>query len=362
MHSLIANTRQQEMATNKNAQLRYQILDRCFSNFQKRYEIYDLLDEVNEKLSDIFGSKSKIGIRQIRDDIKYMRDRMSYNAPIIAYPYEGKKCYYRYSDRTFSINNNGLSVEDISNLKSTIDILSRFRGTATNIWLEEVISNLEYRFGLKSNVEQLVSFEQNEQLKGVEHLASIIDATVNHQPLEITYLTFKGKEIQMIIHPYFVKQYNSRWFMYGLNDELNRISNLALDRIQYYRNSEKPYKKNTKYDFSTYFDDVIGASIPNENVKKEVIGLRFSANRFPYVVSKPIHKSQKVIDEGMGVVEIQVRPTRELDQQLFSFIPDVEVLYPEWYRQQISKKIEENFKKYLSVQKGCTDNSDLCTR
>lgn len=362
MHSLIANTRQQEMATNKNAQLRYQILDRCFSNFQKRYEIHDLLDEVNEKLSDIFGSESKIGIRQIRDDIKYMRDRMSYNAPIIAYPYDGKKCYYRYSDRTYSINNNGLSVEDISNLKSTINILSRFRGTATNIWLEEVISNLEYRFGLKSNVEQLVSFEQNEQLKGVEHLANIIDATVNHQPLEITYLTFKGKEIQMIIHPYFVKQYNSRWFMYGLNEELNRISNLALDRIRYYYNSEKPYKKNTKYDFSTYFDDVIGASIPNDNVKKERIGLRFSANRFPYVVSKPIHKSQEVIDEDKGVVEIQVRPTRELDQQLFSYIPDVEVLYPEWYRQQISKKIEENFKKYLSVQNGCTDNSDLCTR
>jgi len=61
-------------------------------------------------------------------------------------------------------------------------------------------------------------------------------------------------------------------------------------------------------------------------------------------------------------VEIEVRPTRELDQQLFSFIPDVEVLYPEWYRQQIMEKIEENLNKYLSMQKGCTDESYLCTR
>ena len=348
------------MATNKNAQLRYQILDRCFHNFQKRYGIDDLLDEVNEQLFDIFGTM--VSIRQIREDIKYMRDRVSFNAPIVAYPYDGKKCYYRYSDYSYSIYKNELSVADLNKLQSTIDMLGRFRGTAANVWLEEVISSLECRFGLKSNTEHLISFEQNDQLKGIEHLADIIDATINYQTLDISYLTFRGKEIVMTIHPYYVKQYNGRWFFYGLNDELNRISNLALDRIQSYKKSEKPFIKNEYYDFSTYFDDVIGATIPSDDVKKETIGLRFSTNRFPYVVSKPIHKSQKVIDESNGMIEIQVRPTRELDQQLFSFIPDVEVLYPEWYRQQIQEKIEENLKKYLSMKKDCTDNTDLCTR
>ena len=310
------------MATNKNAQLRYQILDRCFSNFQIRYTIDDLLEEVNKHLYDISGIT--VSKRLILDDIKYMRERLSHNAPIVAYNYEGKKCYYRYSNPDFHIYNNELSVTDINKLQSVIDMLARFRGTATNVWLEEVISNLEYRFGLKSNAEHLVSFELNEQLKGVEHLADIIDATINHQTLEIVYLTFKGKEITMTIHPYYVKQYNGRWFL---------------------------------YDFSTYFDDVMGATIPNDNVKKETIGLRFSANRFPYVVSKPIHKSQKVVDEDNCVVEIQVRPTRELTQQLFSFIPDVEVLYPEWYRCQIMEKIEENLKKYSSMKIDCTDKA-----
>ena len=348
------------MATNKNAQLRYQILDRCFSNFQKRYEIDDLLDEVNEQLLDIFGTT--VSTRQIREDIKYMRDRVSFNAPIVAYPYDGKKCYYRYSDRNFSIYNNELSVADLNKLQSTIDMLARFRGITSNVWLEEVRSKLEYRFGLKANAEHLVSFEQNEQLKGIEHLADIIDATVNHQTLKIVYLTFRGKEIQMNIHPYYVKQYNGRWFLYGLNDERKEISNLALDRIQSYVKSEKPFRKNEIIDFSTYFDDVMGATIPNEDVKKEIIGLQFSANRFPYVLSKPIHKSQRVVDESNCIVEIQVRPTRELDQQLFSFIPDVEVLYPALYRQRMMEKIEENLKKYLSMKNDCTDNSDLCIR
>ncbi len=85
------------MPTNKNALLRYQILDRCFSDFSRKYEIDDLLDEVNEVLYDI--ANTKVGLRQIREDIKFMRDRVSYDAPIEAYKYVGKRCYYRYTDR-----------------------------------------------------------------------------------------------------------------------------------------------------------------------------------------------------------------------------------------------------------------------
>lgn len=43
------------MPTGKNAQLRYRILDRCFSDFNRKYEIEDILDEVNEQLYDLYG-------------------------------------------------------------------------------------------------------------------------------------------------------------------------------------------------------------------------------------------------------------------------------------------------------------------
>ena len=56
------------MPTNKNAQLRYQILDRCFSDFSRKYEIQDLVDIVNEALYDLYGTE--VSLRQIREDIK----------------------------------------------------------------------------------------------------------------------------------------------------------------------------------------------------------------------------------------------------------------------------------------------------
>ena len=63
------------MPINKNALLRYQILDRCFSDRHRRYEIEDLVDKVNDALLDMYGKT--VSLRQIRADTTYMRDRVS---------------------------------------------------------------------------------------------------------------------------------------------------------------------------------------------------------------------------------------------------------------------------------------------
>ena len=332
------------MSTNNNASLRYLILDRCFSNTHHQYTIDELLDIVNEKLGDKEGRS--INMRQLRKDIQDMRDRVMYDAPITAYPLDGRKCYYRYSDSDFSVFNNELSSEEIENLQTTIKVLGKYRGIPANAWIEEVVSSLEYRFGIKANSENLISFEQNEQLKGLEYLSTIIDATINHQPLDIDYCTFKENKIRMLIHPYYVKQYNGRWFLFGLDNGHDRIANVALDRIQHINNTSVVFKKNKSVDFSTYFDDIIGVTIPQENVNKESIVLRFAQERFPYVVSKPIHQSQRIIEGEDCEVEIQVKPNRELYQQIFSFIPDIEVISPQWLRNEIIKKINENLKRF----------------
>lgn len=339
------------MPTNRNAQLRYKILDRCFSDFHRRYEFKDLLDEVNEKLIDLNGKG--ISKRQLRDDIKYMRERVTFDAPITATPCDGKKCFYRYSDPDFSIFNNELSLEEIENFHATIEMLGKYRGIPANAWIEEVISNLEYRFGIKVNPENLISFEQNQQLKGLEFLSNIIDATINHQPLDVDYCTFTGNKIKMLIHPYYVKQYNGRWFLFGLDDGHERIANIAFDRIQHINIANIAFKRNDSVDFNTYFNDIIGVTISKKYVKKESIILRFTKERFPYVVSKPIHQSQIIIKEEDYEVEIQVKPNRELYQQIFSFIPDIEVVSPLWLRNDIKEKLADNLRKYSSMQNSC---------
>ena len=338
------------MPINKNALLRYQILDRCFSDRHRRYEIEDLVDKVNDALLDMYGKT--VSLRQIRADITHLRDRVAYNAPIVARPIEGRRCYYTYEDPHFSIFNNELSVQEVTELRSTIDMLSRYRGLPGNVWLEEVISKLEYRFGIKTNRENIVVFEQNEKLKGLEFLSAIIDAAINRRALQLQYRTYAGKEISSTIHPYHVREYNNRWFLFGLEESSigsPRIANRPLDRIVKLSLSDVEFIPNTIEDFSTRFDDIVGVSTPDAPGNIEHVQLKFDEDRYPYIVSKPIHQSQTIVNDEEHIIQIDVRPNKELKSIIFSFFPQVEVLSPEWLRQEIKGKIEENLKKYITV-------------
>ena len=350
------------MPKSKNAEHRFMILDRCLSDFRHKYTIYDLLEKVNDLLYDANGSKSTIMMRQLRSDLNAIRKMLPDDVYLEAIPFDGKKCYYRYSEEGFSIYKNELSVSEVQNLRSTIEMLNKYRGIPSNGWLEEVISNLEVRFGVKRDAENLVSFGQNDQLKGIEYLSDIIDATINHQPLEIEYTSAKGRYHKHILHPYFVKQYNNRWYLFGLDNGEKRIKNLAFDRIQKITFSNQVFIKNTDIDFNTYFDNVVGVTVPNSAEAVLIdLYLKFSPGRFQYVISKPIHKSQEIISKEDYTIRLRLYYTKELEQQIFSFGPDVEVLAPEPIRAEFSKKIAECVKFYFPVQNLCTDSDDLCT-
>ncbi len=53
------------MATNKNALLRYQVLERCFPDFRHKYTIDELIDKVNDRLIDLCGTE--VGVHSVHD-------------------------------------------------------------------------------------------------------------------------------------------------------------------------------------------------------------------------------------------------------------------------------------------------------
>lgn len=100
----------------------------------------------------------------------------------------------------------------------------------------------------------------------------------------------------------------------------------------------------------------MGVTVPKEHPIAEKVVLKFDPARFPYIVSKPIHSTQEVINEEEHTLQITVRPNKELEAQIFSYGPQVEVLEPLWLRQQIEEKIVETLNKYSSRKKDCTDD------
>lgn len=332
------------MPINKNRMLRLRILDQCLR--RQNFTFKQLVEEVNDRLRELH--EVEISGRTIREDIRFMKD--SFNAPIDKRPYVGKKCIYYYTHPKFSIFNNELSDEEVTKLRETIEILGRFSCLPGKEWLEKVISSLEYRFGVDQSNEKYVSFDQNEKLLGLRHLSSIIDATIKHQPLLLEYRSFGGTIKSVTIHPYHVKEYNNRWFLFGLEvtDNGNYITNRALDRIISFANSNVEFIPNRDTDFNSYFNDIIGVSIDENSELVDVI-LKFDEKRFPYVLSKPLHHSQSVIPGQNHTVKIRVKPNKELESQILFFGSQVEVLEPECLRKSIADNIAESYKKYFDT-------------
>lgn len=329
------------MPVTKNAFLRYKILDRCFSG-SVRYSIDELLDFVNDELEA--QGEYGISLRQLREDIKNMRS--IYDAPIDAKPNWGRKCYYAYSDEDYSIFKSDISDEDYKALQSTLGMLAKYK--VTNVWLEDIIANLEHRFDIVPNTEKLVFFDENRNLKGLEFLSDIIKHTVAHEAIDVVYRSYRGHEETYCFHPYCVKQYNGRWFVLGYESKYGRISNFALDRVVSFKKSDRQFVVNTFIDVDDYFKDIIGVTVPNGDAEILDIRLKFEKERFPYVVSKPLHHSQEIVDESNCIIEVHVKKNKELIQKIFSYMPDVEVLSPSSLREEIIDAIKRNLEKYNS--------------
>lgn len=350
------------MPTNKQALIRYFALDRCFSSTYRFYFIEDLIKECNEALYNNTGLekyadplKPGISRRQILNDIAFMESSNGYNAPI-QHCKMGKRVYFRYEDKSFSIRKAPITDEEILQLQSTLRMLGRFQGFPQFEWIDSMISNLEDKFHLKGSSETVIGLDGNEYAKGNEFITPLFEAILTKTPLYVTYKTFHKGVRNWTIHPYFLKQYNNRWFLLGMNDDKeNQITNIALDRIESIKPSTIGYKPNSIImDFNEYFEDVIGVSIP-VGKKIEKVVLRFSPYRFPYVLSKPIHGSQKTINKEKCMISIEVIPNNELDALLLSYGNDVEILKPQELRTKIAEKVKECAKKYFPMHKDCTD-------
>lgn len=344
------------MPTNKNAAIRYQSLDKCFRDRRHRYYMEDLIDKCEEAIY-YYNGVGGVSRRQIFEDIKFMESETGWSVPLER-KQDGRRVYYRYRDPDFTINAQPLTEDEARQLRSVIITLRRFRGLPSNAWVDEVISNLEWRFGLRGKQENMIGFEQNPYLRGLNLLPDIIDAATSHQAVRITYRNYKNcdEEYTVVVHPWYIKQYNNRWFLMAYDAEADRISNYALDRIQNFNVEEDvAYIPNKEVDFEHYFDDVFGVTIPPSDVEKIRVLLQFSKKQYPYIVSKLLHHSQEIVDAENRILAVEVRPTYEFTQLILSFGFDVKVLGPEPFKQEILANLRRNLQNYDEMQIDCTD-------
>lgn len=336
------------MATNKHATIRYHTLDQCFSNFGRRYYIEDLIEACNESIYEYSGTQEGVRRRQIFDDIKFMESEQGWSIPLEKIK-DGRKVYYRYSEKNYSIKKQIINESEVDQVKETLSILNRFKGMPQFEWMEELFVRIDSAFYRKdSSNPTIVGFEQNPYLKGLDFFSDLFNAIQYKRTIEVTYQSFKQEIPQkMFLHPYYLKQYNNRWFLFAFNEKVNSISNLALDRIIEIKESNCPYIENTEIDFEEYFDDVVGVTV-NDSIDPQKIILQINNELLPYIESKPIHGSQKIKErnnEG-ALIELSLQLNYEFISLIFSYGASITVIEPEELKTNIISKAKKLLQNY----------------
>ena len=335
------------MPRNKNAMIRYRTIDRCLSNWSRRFYIEDLINECADALSDYTGSAVSISKRQILEDLRYMEDREGWSAPIER-KRDGHKVYYKYSDKRFSIVNQPMTQDERRMIRDALALLSKFDGVPQFEWLTELDERLEVAGMMGAKIAKAVSFQSNPYLKGMEHFRQAFYSILNKRAVRIAYEPFGAAVRTIVVSPYYLKQYNNRWFLIGKRNDYHRLSNYALDRVISMEETTSDFEA-CEIDFEDYFADVVGVSV--RDIPAEKVVLKVDETAAKYIMTKPLHPSQEAnpvkSEDGNWLITLKrVQDNYELRSLLMSFGDSVEVIEPSTLRDEMGQIVEAMCKKY----------------
>ncbi len=334
------------MANTKGQGIRQREIDKCLKS-ERGYSTAELMEKCNNELR-VRGYEEVTSRNTITSDLDEITTVYCVEIEKIRI---GRNIRYRYEDRNFSIYKTPLTDGQKEQLKEIIESISIYEGRPQSEWLSGFTEEMKSILEIDScDREKVVGFDNNEKLVGLEHFKPLIDSIRHRKAVSVKYRSFNSPEVeQVVFHPYYLKQYNNRWFIFGEKNDRTDLTNYALDRIVTLSESDVLYRPNNgKYDFSTYFDDMVGVS--RKDGKPVTVRLWISAFRYPYIKTKPIHKSQKEIklnEDRSAEIELNVILNLELESRLLYYGPELKVLEPDALKNRIKKKIEENLKNYL---------------
>ena len=116
---------------------------------------------------------------------------------------------------------------------------------------------------------------------------------------------------------------------------------LAIDRIVRIEPSEKRYRDLPGFDAVNYFKNAIGVTIsPTKEPVK--VTLQISPKHAPYVLTKPLHPSQKMIsrDSNGAVISLKVQHNFELEKEILAFGDGMKVVGPDSLKRSIRNRLK----------------------
>lgn len=182
---------------------------------------------------------------------------------------------------------------------------------------------------------------------GRQFLTPIIEAMRDNLEIELLHKSYWYDEAKIYtLQPYCVKVFKQRWYVIGYCRERDAMRTFSLDRIVNLHTTDTKFSIPADFNGAEYFNDSFG--IITDNKQTETIRIKVFGMHVMYVRALPLHHSQKEIEtaDGYSLFEYEVCPTLDLKQEIISRGNDMEVIYPEYFRNEIKKMIVELWNRY----------------
>jgi len=264
-----------------------------------------------------------VGIRTLQKDVKELN--LIFNDAIIK-----KDGFYRFKDE-FSIKNLPLKIEELKVLHSVLSIFDKenYFGEVGEYLKKRLLSeNINNPYYIKQKIEDIAVYEEAHKM-----LAYAIE---NSYIVKIVYL-----DENIEVEPYKLTNFDGFWYLFAKECKSNKSKTYMLSKIS---NVEITYKKfdikKEEIDFilknhvqSSWFEDGISFEVKVKVYK----------NIADYFKSKKFIKSQKLLKEyenGDLLISFNISHPEDIDNTIKSWLPDIEVLEPKWYKEQIEEELE----------------------
>lgn len=335
------------MASTKNSDIRYQVIDRCLHS--GGHSTAMLAEAVNREL-ELRGYTPVTSLNTIRKDLDHLA--ANHDVEIVECKC-GRSITYSYADPEMSIYNVGLNDDDVVQLSQAFALLSRFNGMPQMDWVQRTLGRLRLSVNIETDGTPIVGFDDCAKLKGRQYFARLLTAIHDRMALKIEYHKYGAEQPKVfIISPCYLKEHSRRWFVLGMTDRYDTPTVLALDRIvSICALPDHPYRPATGFDFNNgYFKDIVGVTRFHDQ-QPETVLLEVDNRRLPYISTKPIHDSQEVVEVGpdKSLVSLNVIPNVELCQMLLSYGPDVTVLSPKDFRIYMFDMVQDMIDNYANT-------------
>lgn len=334
------------MPKNREALIRYRVINRMLVN--RKYASLQEMTEACEEALD----KSPLSLRTLRQDLFDMKNnrQLGYYAPI---EYDYTERAYHYTDRNYSIDRLPLTDEEIDALAFAGRMLEQFKGSEPFNQVEGAVDKIMQHLKIRKEItaeefRNFIDFEKSTVTKGNEYIEIIIKAIKKKQVILITHKPFyEENAFTTSFHPYLLKEYRNRWYVFGYSEHHKEPRTLALDRIQKIDPELLKTFIEPKFPPRDYFSKIIGIN-RKKGSKKEKIVLKFSRFQANYILTQPLHDSQKTVEEtdDYVIISLDIHDSPDLYWILLGWGEEVEVLEPISLRETIRRIHEQSAERY----------------